>query len=276
MGEVELNTQLVTAAQAGNVVEIAKLIKKINEKAQAYNKARIKVEGLTKAEEDHKDKQDAIAQAAKELAEEEEKRLQKLREAHGLMTSDEVTAKMAEMTGHYQDHLDAGVDQGLVNKSFKDDWMELVELAKTYGIATTQAFKDMGESMRDQGLIENSEFYKLFDYYIPRAINAIPGKIIPAMVEINGAIAGNLKGGMDKGWAEGLGNYSNTYRPQLEAAMEATYKSGFAGMGDELRDKIVNMVDLISPLKIPVVPDEDTFNNAMNDLLDGQYPDTRG
>jgi hypothetical protein len=198
LGEVELSTQLVSAAQAGNVVEIAKLIKKINEKAQAYNKAHIAVDGLTKSEEDHKNQQDAIREAEQELAAEEAERLKKLREMHGLMTSDEVTAKMAEMSGHYKDHLDNGVKQEMINERFVDDWQELLGLAREYGVATTQAFKNIGESMRDQGLIENSEFYRLFDYYIPQAINAIPGKILPAMLEVNGVVADNLKGGMDK------------------------------------------------------------------------------
>jgi TP901 family phage tail tape measure protein len=276
IGELGLANELTAAQQAGNGREVARLTEAINEKASAFNSARIKVEGLTKAEEDHKNKQDAIAEAARELAEEEEARLKKLRETHGLMTSDEVTAKMAEMSGYYKDHLDAGVKQELVNARFKDDWLELVELAKTYGIATTDSFKAMGESMRDQGLIENSEFYKLFDYYIPQAINAIPGKVIEGMVTINDGVATSLKGGLDKGFAEGLTAYTTQMKPQFEAALTATYKQGFSGFGDELRDQINAAVDRLQPIKLPIVPDPDVFNNAMNDLLDGQYPDTRG
>ena len=276
MGDVEMSVALVTAVQEKNTVEVAKLIKKINEKAQAYNKATIKVDGLTEAEEKHKDQQEALKEAEQEVATKEAERLKKLRETHGLLTSQEVIDKMKEMTNNYADHKNAGVDIGLLNKSQVEDWQDLVELAKVYGVATTDAFKKIGESMLFTGDIENSDYYKLWSYYIPQAIDAVPGKVLDSMLEVNGVVRDQLKGGMDKGWAEGLDNYSNTYRPQLEAAMEATYKGGFAGMGDELRDKIVNMVELISPLKIPVVPDEDVFNNALRDIMDGQIPDTRG
>jgi hypothetical protein len=32
----------------------------------------------------------------------------------------------------------------------------------------------------------------------------------------------------------------------------------------------------MSPIVIDVVPNKDLFNDAMNDLIDGRYPDLRG
>ncbi len=279
MGEVNLANELMDARMEGNGKKMAELTKKIEEKANAYNKARIKVEGLTQEEEKFAEGQQAIKDAQAEIDAEETDRLKKLREAHGLMTSDEVTDKMAEMTGHYKDHINDGVEQGLINAQFKDDWEKLVELGRVYGIAVTDSFKAIGRSMVETGDLESNEFYKMFDYYIPQAIDAIPGKVIEGMVKIETGVADKLKGGLNRGFAEGLDEYTTTIKPQFEKALDATWKGGFTNFGDAMRDEINLSVAAINagpPLQVAVVPDPEIFNNAMNDLLDGNMPDTRG
>ncbi len=276
IGEIDLAARLDAANSAGNARRVAELTARINEKAQAYNRARIKVKGLTEEEEKFAEGQQAIKDAQAEIDAEESERLKKLREAHGLLTSDEVTAKMEEMTSNYKDHKEAGVAIELTNKQFVDDWTKLVELAKLYKIGASDAFKAIGQSMTETGDLTNNEFYKLFDYYIPRAINAIPGKVIEGMVEINKGVADGLRGGMGRGFTEGLNEYTTTFKPQLEQALQATLSGGFQGVGDELRDQILNTVSLMSPIEIDVIPNKDLFNEAMQDLYDGNYPDTRG
>ena len=98
-------------------------------------------------------------------------------------------------------------------------------------------------------------------------------------VEKEGGIAKSLKGGMDKGFAEGLDNYSTNIRPQFEKALDATWKGGFTNFGDAMRDEINVSVAAINagpPLQVAVVPDPEVFNNALHDLIDGNIPDTRG
>jgi hypothetical protein len=276
IGETALAEDIAAAAHAGNGREVALLTERINEKAQAYNKARIKVEGLTQEEEQFAKGQQAIKDAQAEIDLEESERLKKLREAHGLMTSDEVTDKMNELTNQYKDHIDAGVSRNLVNEKMVGDTEDLVELMREYGIAATDSFKKMAASMNETGDIENNEFYKMFAYYIPNAINAIPGKVIEGMVEINSAVADGLKGGLNRGFADGMTEFHTTFKPALEGALNATWKGGFTGFGNQLRDEINTLVAEISPIEIDVIPNKQVFADAMLDVMDGNPPDTRG
>jgi hypothetical protein len=116
----------------------------------------------------------------------------------------------------------------------------------------------------------------MFAYYIPNAINAIPGKVIEGMVEINSAVADGLKGGLNRGFADGMTEFHTTFKPALEGALNATWKGGFTGFGNQLRDEINTLVAEISPIEIDVIPNKQVFADAMLDVMDGNPPDTRG
>ncbi len=276
IGEVALANELMDARMAGNAKQMAILVIEIDKKAAAYNKAMIKADGMTESEEKAKDTADALKDATAELAAEQAEYTEGLRKARDLMTSGEVTAAMDQLVNDYKDIKESGVDVGLQNSQFKDDWNDIVDLAETYGIATSKAFKKIGESMLTTGDIENSEYYKLWAYYIPQKIEEIPGKAKESWMEISDGAYDGLTGGFDKGITDAIGNYSTIHRPSLEKAFEATVQGGFGGVGDELRDKILNMLDLMSPLELDVVPNKELFNQTMQDLLDGNMPDTRG
>ena len=49
-------------------------------------------------------------------------------------------------------------------------------------------------------------------------------------------------------------------------------------MGDKMRDEVQAVADFfkINPLVIPMVPDIDMLNQAIQDALSGRYPDTGG
>jgi TP901 family phage tail tape measure protein len=276
IGEVNLAHDIAAARKAKDLGRLAELMQSVEELAAAYNAARIQANGLTQDQENVADTAQVLADAAAEIAEEEGERLKKLREAHGLMTSDEVTQKMDEITNRYKDHINEGVSRNRVNKEMLTDVEETAEWMREYGIAASDAFKEVARSMNETGDLTNNEFYQLFNYYIPQAINAIPGKVIEGMVEIEGAVAGSLKGGLDRGFAEGLNEFTTTMKPQLEAALNTTWQGGFKGFGDTLRDQINDLVAQISPLQIDVVPNPQVFADALRDIQDNNPPDTRG
>ena len=273
IGEVNLAHALADAQAAGNTRLIARLTAEIEKKANAYNRVHIEANGATIAEEEHADAQEDLKAATAEVAAEEAERLATLRKTHGLMTSDEVTDKMAEMTGHYKDHINNGVAVELVNKKFKADWEKLAELGKLYGIEVTSSFKGIGQSMTETGDLESNDFYKLLDYHIPKAVNLLPGKIMPGMVEISGRIATKLEGGFDKGFARGMNKW-NAYDQDLQDALNATWKGGFAGFGDALRDEVNVILDQDYVVKLR--PDQDDWDAAMRDVTEGKIPDTGG
>lgn len=273
IGEVDLAHQIAAARAAGNMREVSRLTAEVEKKANAYNAARIKVEGLTKAEEDELKAAQAITDAMEEQRIKEEERLKRLREGRDIMTSQEVIDKMGDITTEYHNHIDAGVSRNRVNKEMVEDTKEVVEWLREYGLAASQSFKDMVASMNETGNIENSEFYKMFNWYIPQAIDAMPGKVLTAMVEINGMVAENLQGGFGKGFEDGISEFDK-HDERLQELLNLAWRGGFEGMGDAIREEVEQILD--QEYYANVKPDPDVFNDAMHDLIDGNIPDTRG
>ena len=277
LDEVELSTQLLSAAQAGNTVEIAKLIKKINEKAQAYNRATIRVEGLTDAEGKHAKNQQALADAQAELDAEEGERLKKLREAHDLMTSQDVKDAMAQLIHDRKDLIAQGIPLNKINKEQVDELKKLAAWSQEYGIRMSNSIKETAASMNETGDINNSDYYKMFDYYIPRAVNAMPGKVIPGMVKIGDEAATQLTRGFGRGF-EGAGPHLSNFGAQLRGALMSNITGAFDSGLEQLPDRVRETVEKISGqgITIPVYPDEEIWVRFFQDMAAGVYPDTRG
>ena len=273
IGAVELAHKIADARAAGNMRLVSELTAEVEKQANAYNEARIKVEGKTKAQEADADAQQAIADAAEELRIAEDKRLKQLREGRDIMTSQEVIDAMGEIANEYQGHIDKGVSRNRVNKEMVEDTKEIVEWLREYGLAASQSFKEMVASMNETGDIENNEFYKMFNWYIPQAIDAMPGKVLESMLEINGVVKDNLAGGFDKGFSEGMDKWT-AYDKNLQDQLNATWRGGFAGFGDAIRDEVNEILG--QDYFVNVKPDPDVFNAAMHELIDGNIPDTRG
>lgn len=278
IGEVNLANELMDARMAGDAKRVAEITKKIEEQANAYNKVRIKVDGVTEAEEERNRKQEALQDQQEQWAKDEQERIDKLAKSMNLMTGPEVTQAMHGLAADYQDMLDKGIARNLVNKEMVDDTEELLRLAKEYNLELPEAFESMAGSMKETLKEATEEWDDLFERRLPEHIDAMPGKIIPAMIKVGDTVKDSLKGGLNRGFAEGLDDYTTNVKPQIEQSLQATWEGGFVGFGDDLRDQVLATVAWIQlqDWYIPVKPDPKTFNDAMNDLVDGAYPDTRG
>jgi hypothetical protein len=275
MHESNLAMDLDSAAAAGNAAEMTKIINVINDKAIAYNKARIMVNGLTGAEEDQADAQQAIIDAQNEIDVEENDRLKKLREAHGLLTSQDVIDKMTELGNQYKDHIKSGVKQEMINERLSGDAVKLVDLAREYGIEATQGIKDMADSMNKTGDIENNEFYRMFAYYIPQAIDMMPGKVIPGMVKMGDEIAEKLTGGLSKGFTDSH-VAMDTFNTRLAGGISKAYREGVVDFGEKIFVSINESVERMGPIEIDLVPNLDAFMDIYRDIQNGNIPDTGG
>ena len=278
IGEAGLAMELTRAQQAGDAKEISRIGDLIEKQAAAYNKLNIKVDGVTEAKQKAIDQDALLKEQQDQWLKDEEARIDALQKEYDLMTADEVTAQMHELSATYQELLDRGIARNLVNEKMLGDTEDMLELAKEYNIELPGAFEEMAASMRTSLKEATKDWDDLFERKLPKHINAMPGKVLPAMIKIGDDVATKLKGGLGKGFAEGLDDYTTNVKPQFENALNATWEGGFVGFGDELRNQIeVTLAWMkFQDWYVPVKPDPEIFNNAMQDLADGGIPDTRG
>lgn len=272
IGDLNLARQLEIAMQEKNMEVASQLISKINEKAAAYNREHIKIEGLTQAERD-KAAQDKILKDAKdaEIAAQEES-IKNLREEKNLMNREDVIEQLEQMNSEYINLLDNGVQVKDVNNAYAEKLKELLLKAKEFGIEINDGIKAMATSMREQGLVSWQELEDLL-IRINSHVDATPGKIIPAMATVGDTIATSLRGGFGKGFEGALSDYE-VFDARLKDQLNATWRSGFTGFGDAVRDEINQIIEESGPFSVKVTPDQVYWDRAMADTLAGNRPIT--
>ena len=276
IGQVDLANKLMAAAHAGNTRAVSTLIQKINEEAEAYNKARIKVDGLTTAQEEQLRKEKIIAEQKAQAIALEEERMAQVLDEHELMTKDQVIEKMDTIIGQYQDSINKGVVLSRVNKNFGDELLEILGWAKDYKLTLPDAAMEMAKSMHDTGSPAAKEIDDILKEW-PTMLNEAPGEFIDGMVKVGDKIADTLKGGLNRGFAEGMNEYT-AFDEQLNTALNVTLRKGFGKGFDGFREEMQKIVDetLSKPVVVPVIPDADLFNSAYQDIIEGRIPDTGG
>lgn len=274
IGDNNLARELETAYIEGNMEQVSKLIDKINEQARAYNKATVKVDGLTEAERKQLEQEKLLAdEKAREIAAQKES-IENLREERGLYNKQAVIDQLEQLHQEYTGLLDDGVLAKDLNENMLDDLMNLLEQAKKFGVALPEGIVEMSKAMENQGLVSAAKLWDLFQR-INFEADLTPGIVIDGMIKIEGQVAESLKGGFNRGFTEVLTEY-DAFGNQLRAAMDATWRGGFSGFGDAVRDEINSIVEEAGPFQVKVAPDQVYWDAAMADTISGNRPLTGG
>jgi TP901 family phage tail tape measure protein len=275
IGEVTLANELMDARMAGNYNEMGRIITKIDALANAYNRVTISVNGMTTAQQEAADSAEAIKDANDELALEEDERLLKLRQLNKLLTSQDVKDSMLQMVNDRKDLINLGIPLEEINKQQIEDYKELGGWVNTYKMAATEGFRAIGQSMQDQMIPGAEKIHELFDFYIPQAINMMPGKILPGMVKIGDEVAERLTGGLSKGFTDSHAAM-DTFNTRLAGGITTAYHDGVLDFGEKIFVSINESVERMGPIEIDLVPNLDAFMNIYDDIKNGKYPDTGG
>lgn len=274
IGAVEEARMLEASVAANNAQVTSRTITLINELAAAYNKAHIEVDGLTEAEEEAARKREQEAEALR-LAEEQNKEYIKgLKDTYDLLTGPEVLENLKELVRHERELTSETGNRKVVLEKMKDDVKEQLEWAKKYNTEVPQGIREMYAAMQQEGVVAQGEWDDLFER-LDKHVDAQPGKVIAGFSQAGKAIEDTLKGGFDRGFAEGTNKWT-AYDMQLQNALNASLRGGF-GMGfDAFRTEVQSIVDEMTPMEVPIVPNRDIWVQFFYDLADGRYPDTGG
>lgn len=270
IGKNNLARELESAYVKGNMEEVSRLITVINEEAQAYNKATIEVDGMTDAQQKQAE-QDKVLKDAKE----EELRLQKesitnLREERGLYNKQAVIDQLEQMSQEYQGLLEDGVLVEDLNDNMVGDFVKLAEEAKKFNVILPEGIVEMAKAMENQGLISATKMWEMFQR-INTEVDGTPGKIIEGMVKIEGTVADSLRGGFGKGFEQALTDYE-IHDARLQKLLNMTWRGGFEGLGDEVRNEVSDIIANSEPFTVKVKPDQEYWDRAFAEVQEGNRP----
>lgn len=199
----------------------------------------------------HKNAHDIIAPLAAAANKAEEERLALLREELGLFNKGDIAKGMEDMVKLYDDMKQSGVDRNQLGEHFSDEMMKWLKLAEENKVAIPKGVKEMGDELDTK---VNPAINKMLVNWRPFHVNVKDtGKVIDGMFDpdrtdqIGIAIGGGFKKGVNEGITHGT----------VEM------------------DKFVKRIE-DDVIYIPVQPNFDSWNKAVDDYIEGRVPDTGG
>jgi TP901 family phage tail tape measure protein len=276
IGAVTEAEVLSQVAFEGNTKMVSHQIRRINELAAAYNKAHIKVEGLTEAEQEAARKREQEAEALRLADEQNQQYVEGLKDTYDLLTGPEVLENLQALVRHERELTEQTGNRKVVLEKMKDKIKEQLEWAKKYNLELPEGILTLYEALKKEGIVAQGEWDHLFER-IDEHVDATPGKFIDGMIKVGDEVATQLKGGFSRGFAEGIDQWT-AHDQQLQGALNATLRGGFGKGFDGFRTEVQGIVDEMNanPLEVAIVPNKDIWVQFFYDLADGRYPDTGG
>jgi TP901 family phage tail tape measure protein len=268
---VEIAEALLTAAHNENYREVARLNIAIEQMANEYNTARIKIEGVTEAREEQSIEMKAYQEQIMADRDAEIAATKATKEHYDLLTGPEVKGALEELIANRDRLVKTGVKEKLVNEEMAEDLLKYLKLAKEYNLQLDDGVIKWAKTLNEKGIKGFEDLDSLLSRTFTH-VDAQPGKIIEGMVKVGDEIAVNLKGGFQRGFADGMGEFT-AFDAQLQDSLNASLQKGF-GMGfDKMRTEMQKIVEetKMNPLEIGVYPNKEIWLKFFYDIASGKY-----
>jgi len=272
IGETDLKERLLKASLEGNSLEVSRLVVEVNGLAAAYNKETIAAKLANQTLEKRKTGAEQVAEAMIKLQEEEAKATAEIKKQYDLMTSDEVMGALDELMVKREKARRDGISEAQINRAMAQEFLDYLKLAQEYNLEIDDGMKKWANTLKEEGVQGFEEVEKLLER-TNQHIDAQPGKVIEGMVMVGDSVATHLTNGFGRGFEAGsskLTSFQAELRGALMRGVTDGFGAGFEQFPAQLRASLKEIYN--SPLKIPVVPDEDVWLQFFYDLAKGKYP----